>query len=167
MRGVTVFCNPFPSSELFLLTRLMRGVTKWQDNSFSILWISTHTPHARRDDEPMARRKGLIGFLLTRLMRGVTWSIWKLYYRQRNFYSHASCEAWPSIRHTMCMGSYFYSHASCEAWQDGEHAKNTKDSNISTHTPHARRDLFILTNAIRFSNFYSHASCEAWLIMLF
>ena len=32
---------------------------------------------------------------------------------------------------------------------------------ISTHTPHARRDLVILKLTSVVTDFYSHASCEA------
>ena len=50
MRGVTPTaissaCMPI----LFLLTRLMRGVTDIAVGVADISFISTHTPHARRD----------------------------------------------------------------------------------------------------------------------
>ena len=49
MRGVTlVLLVSFPTY-LFLLTRLMRGVTGMDDVSLEEFLISTHTPHARRD----------------------------------------------------------------------------------------------------------------------
>ena len=95
MRGVTGIVKPLKMPSIFQLTRLMRGVT-WEGiksvwNSF----ISTHTPHARRDSSstvseivpaeisthtPHARRDaasvfkdiGYERFQLTRLMRGVT-----------------------------------------------------------------------------------------------
>ena len=95
MRGVTR-----PDQERFLavmtfqLTRLMRGVTQGEVDYCTDQWISTHTPHARRDltiareydgrkistHTPHARRDDWIGFhwrqpyvfQLTRLMRGVT-----------------------------------------------------------------------------------------------
>ena len=72
----------------------MRGVTLYISQLFHNFFISTHTPHARRDvvgaliviismistHTPHARRDGavtcvestLMEFLLTRLMRGVT-----------------------------------------------------------------------------------------------
>ena len=56
----------------FLLTRLMRGVTRrctgWRKN----ITISTHTPHARRDAIDESGDEQQQAFLLTRLMRGVT-----------------------------------------------------------------------------------------------
>ena len=79
---------------LFLLTRLLRGVTFVIKTHFNIIQISTHTPLARRDREkrkiqkhesisthtPLARRDTapafersiFMAFLLTRLLRGVT-----------------------------------------------------------------------------------------------
>ena len=54
----------------FLLTRLMRGVTEELDREILMLEISTHTPHARRDQKITGPSINLA-----------------------NFYSHASCEA--------------------------------------------------------------------------
>ena len=59
-------------------------------------------------------------FLLTRLMRGVT----------------PSCRLLPPF-------DDFYSHASCEAWQMAGDLQFTL-WNISTHTPHARRDHLLV-----------------------
>ena len=125
-------------------------------------WISTHTPHARRDPEtrgnnifnnisthtPHARRDNIFSvndflqskFLLTRLMRGVTNQQSAALHKRQNFYSHASCEAWQNNWLWCGVCCYFYSHASCEAWQ--------------CWTKFTIRNL----------NFYSHASCEAWLL---
>ena len=57
---------------IFLLTRLMRGVTSDALYKQYTGLISTHTPHARRDRKLIADIPRLTGFLLTRLMRGVT-----------------------------------------------------------------------------------------------
>ena len=56
----------------FQLTRLMRGVTA--DNLMLELGekISTHTPHARRDENIYKVEVWIWEFQLTRLMRGVT-----------------------------------------------------------------------------------------------
>ena len=92
----------------------MRGVTDGLPTLLDSLMISTHTPHARRDNAvmspvddksisthtPHARRdirapklhKSLWIFLLTRLMRGVT-AVEVLELAAPYFYSHASCEA--------------------------------------------------------------------------
>ena len=50
MRGVTVLIFlSFSFACSFQLTRLMRGVTQGSAGSVKAAWISTHTPHARRD----------------------------------------------------------------------------------------------------------------------
>ena len=124
--------------------------------------ISTHTPHARRDRRagwmqavsvisthtPHARRDPFI-FLSAS--------------SEYNFNSHASCEAWhPPVSVGGSRRGHFNSHASCEAWLLAfkihwltirfqltrlmrgvtyylQHIPSQK--NISTHTPHARRDI--------------------------
>ena len=80
-----------------------------------------------------------------------------------DFYSHASCEAWPIAEFTPAkplqflltcllrgmtvygrdrqqMRRNFYSHASCEAWRCLSHLA-TFNRSISTHMPLARHDL--------------------------
>ena len=72
MRGVTV--TLLTSCDLrrkFQLTRLMRGVTVRNAGKLSRMRISTHTPHARRDETPKNTML-FAKFQLTRLMRGVT-----------------------------------------------------------------------------------------------
>ena len=54
----------------FLLTRLMRGVTLRMAFQIQKLYISTHTPHARRDS-----------------------CLYQDQHNYQHFYSHASCEA--------------------------------------------------------------------------
>ena len=71
MRGVTIYHLIMIVSIIFLLTRLMRGVTPVLGITTFWYWISTHTPHARRD--------------------AIFWMYW---HNSANFYSHASCEAW-------------------------------------------------------------------------
>ena len=51
MRGVTPCVPREALSVSFQLTRLMRGVTQEQKLLQSIIDISTHTPHARRDQK--------------------------------------------------------------------------------------------------------------------
>ena len=60
----------YPSGA-FLLTRPMRGATKELFDSFTVIDISTHTPHAGRDDEQKRAHAET----------------------NRNFYSHAPCGA--------------------------------------------------------------------------
>ncbi len=70
MRGVTMKVPDDIVDAIFLLTRPMRGVTSLLNAIINDRYISTHTPHARRDDI----RQALINNSL-------------------NFYSHAPCEA--------------------------------------------------------------------------
>ena len=98
----------------FLLTRLLRGATETNRNIDSVKFISTHTPLARRD--------------------GV---IWRTSEAILNFYSHASCEARPSLEKEITDSENFYSLASCEA------------------------RLIVFSMFFIFGYFYSHASCEA------
>ena len=122
--------------------------------------ISTHAPHARRDDiaAEVARKEldfysrascearhyysllaqMLIPFLLTRLMRGATEAdlreadLW-------DFYSRASCEARQLFFCPALRNQHFYSRASCEARLSPFSYRSMLPC-ISTHAPHARRD---------------------------
>ena len=116
-------------------------------------------------------------------MRGVTVKIMLFYKLNVNFYSHASCEAWLILFKIAYGNDYFYSHASCEAWLIVILISSVRlrflltrlmrgvtvsawyveyFSSISTHTPHARRDIINFRKLLTTYNFYSHASCEAW-----
>ena len=59
MRGVTRTRGNTNKPYRFQLTRLMRGVTNIVDTGMTIDDISTHTPHARRDDRELAELLGL------------------------------------------------------------------------------------------------------------
>ena len=56
MRGVTADTFDELACSGFQLTRLMRGVTEAYDIKCSVVDISTHTPHARRDCISSLRR---------------------------------------------------------------------------------------------------------------
>ena len=56
----------------FLLTRPMRDVTDFRHRPHHIPMVSTHTPHAGRDDFRKYSRSAPGRFLLTRPMRDVT-----------------------------------------------------------------------------------------------
>ena len=139
----------------------MRGVTCFFHYSLLIQLISTHTPHARRDvfsvavcnadnistHTPHARRdvssphtlaKSFI-FLLTRLMRGVTGK-WRRIPAATDFYSHASCEAWPAELGSVDEGTTFLLTRLMRG-VTGSYDFGYDRCRISTHTPHARRDL--------------------------
>ena len=51
MRGVTLVVGGSGSGKTFQLTRLMRGVTIEDIAEVVGIKISTHTPHARRDEK--------------------------------------------------------------------------------------------------------------------
>ena len=93
MRGVTKSSAPLTPALIFLLTRLMRGVTIDGVANSDEVKISTHTPHARRD---MSALMSFIGLLIS--------------------------------THTP------------HARRDRIEVKTPDHGNISTHTPHARRD---------------------------
>ena len=72
MRGVTFSLTLF-CVQLFISTHTphaRRDLNTLNGTTCSI--ISTHTPHARRDITPEEFKADLMEFLLTRLMRGVT-----------------------------------------------------------------------------------------------
>ena len=93
----------------------MRGVTCGFIRLVSVVYISTHTPHARRDVLNVCYILIIPLFQLTRLMRGVTYNAHCKRIKERfqltrlmrgvtrveccvlvtahNFNSHASCEA--------------------------------------------------------------------------
>ena len=118
MRGVTESSKGRAAAAEFLLTRLMRGVT---NKALLLQWyasISTHTPHARRDSLNLLSFECRDRFLLTRLMRGVTDA--------------------PSDT------PLFYNAFLLTRLMRGVtriQAEIKRKALISTHTPHARRDL--------------------------
>ena len=162
MRGVT-FSSPCIRLSVpeFQLTRLMRGVTCRYVQRILLFWISTHTPHARRDSFKKGFSLRALQFQLTRLMRGVTCR-----YVQRILLFWISTHTPHARRDSL----YAFSYASGIV--------------ISTHTPHARRDYTVVVNFLELFvfqltrlmrgvteflqpprtltyHFNSHASCEA------
>ena len=93
MRGVTPAADVQPVKHGFQLTRLMRGVTIRTAKVTTLDRISTHTPHARRDETSRTVISEHGEFQLTRLMRGVTSSRNVTNLFVKHFNSHASCEA--------------------------------------------------------------------------
>ena len=91
-QGVTISISSVGAHLRFLLTRLSQGVTDDRYYESDMVWISTHTPLARRDDMPGVRedpgqisthtplaRRDFIGLEERRT--------------DNNFYSHASRKA--------------------------------------------------------------------------
>ena len=170
MRGVTSSRWILLSNQTkFQLTRLMRGVTFESQNIKNICYISTHTPHARRDVFSSENHVKKFNF-----NSHASCEAWRIYLdptdENENFNSHASCEAWLFLILSLTVSGDFNSHASCEAWLVDTSAAVlcvvfqltrlmrgvTKTGEmplgmdvISTHTPHARRDV-------------NHADVERW-----
>ena len=166
-------CEAWPPKSLdqlwlykFQLTRLMRGVTVTQACRWFIFVISTHTPHARRDEKPTFILIESSDFNSHASCEAWRWA--EFMHKQnieisthtpharrdavtmqteratRHFNSHASCEAWQDDRSSDTGYRYFNSHASCEAWRLYSESVFLRDL-ISTHTPHARRDFSTTT----------------------
>ena len=95
-------------------------------------------------------------------MRGVTFLLMRNQKSILYFNSHASCEAWLTSRECARSESLFQLTRLMRGVTKSFKHKNTP-LHISTHTPHARRDVFIDDIWILNQNFNSHASCEAWL----
>ena len=115
----------------------MRGVTLNMVCVITDNFISTHTPHARRDTGEIGTNATLVKFLLTRLMRGVT----------------------PYSNRFKGMITFLLTRLMRGVTK--RIFRNTAITSISTHTPHARRDFQASTPVLLYQNFYSHASCEA------
>ena len=115
MRGVTQFHAITIINKIFLLTRLMRGVTTFSLSNLGTSLISTHTPHARRDDYYRNKFAEDRKFLLTRLMRGVTKHLRCL--RLSTLISTHTPHARRDYKIKISIFQFldFYSHASCEA----------------------------------------------------
>ena len=100
--------------------------------------ISTHTPHARRDIWSKTLYRKSLRFQLTRLMRGVTLS------RQRSEYAilfqltrlMRGVTSAPIVIPAKIVISTHTPHARRDIMLNGDITKHC----ISTHTPHARRD---------------------------
>ena len=102
----------------------MRGVTLCCVTINIANAISTHTPHARRDNKIKKETVTAITFQLTRLMRGVTNTRRRSHQKQFGFQLTRLMRGVTNIR-----------------------KKTTPKYVISTHTPHARRDFMrALTN---------------------
>ena len=115
----------------------MRGATSPRSKLTAFIVISTHTPHAGRDILPIREKLPI-----------------------SNFYSHAPCGArrttdrlWDGIK------LFLLTRPMRGATRD--FADNWIAFQISTHTPHAGRDINSRCIIKRMSNFYSHAPCGA------
>ena len=121
-------------------------------------FISTHTPHARRDLKSQPHKR-IAQFLLTRLMRGVTGQPQhdNLPILISTHTPHARRDRPVALLSTTPMISTHTPHAR----RDPQRQRFPVYCQISTHTPHARRDSHTPSSDVSVCNFYSHASCEA------
>ena len=143
----------------FLLTRLLRGVTRRLNFLLLLENISTHTPLARRDNISPRTGSMLNGFLLTRLLRGVTFA--SLFPNiPAKISTHTPLARRDSFRWFYSLCLIISTHTPL-ARRDLFCIGPVRRWNISTHTPLARRDYFFLFGVLGLGNFYSHASCEA------
>ena len=143
MRGATIYLIRFLIIVIFLLTRLMRGATVISDSDEFGNKISTHAPHARRDNSMVEKMAAEI-----------------------NFYSRASCEA----RQERTMNTVVNVRFLLTRLMRGATPLAgiiEQEFTISTHAPHARRDNIIKNPMYRVIDFYSRASCEARLAGFF
>ncbi len=169
----------------FQLTRPMRGATSTILTESRMTTISTHTPHAGRDDHFAWIPRAMFIFQLTRPMRGATANVNTFPDHAKisthtphagrdghvglyvggglHFNSHAPCGARRSFHDflrscekfqltrpmrgaTVCPGDpaqgwiHFNSHAPCGARRTHPRVC-ALDAFISTHTPHAGRDM--------------------------
>ena len=150
---------------------------------FNGMRISTHAPHARRDQLPARTGRGHFRFLLTRLMRGATRCFTVLLGRLLQFLLTRLMRGATRWGGEILFDNFISTQP--------PHSRRDKSVHpcddafyISTHAPHARRDAaasantaakeaFLLTRLMRgatptstsalrdFFNFYSRASCEA------
>ena len=124
--------------------------------------ISTHTPHAGRDEYPTGAGVQCFRFLLTRPMRGAT------------------CD-WCTVGWCFCISTHTPHAGRDSASVDTSIGKcrflltrpmrgatihelrKQRRRYISTHTPHAGRDMAKQLAENQLKNFYSHAPCGARL----
>ena len=123
------------------------------------LLISTHTPHARRDSIAMISLLTLLPFLLTRLMRGVTITARETK-RPEKISTHTP-HARRDHKLSFTQGFLSISTHTPHARRDVMFCLSAANWWISTHTPHARRDRRNARGLQLHTHFYSHASCEA------
>ncbi len=152
--------------------------------------ISTHTPHAGRNHcESILNNVSIRIFQLTRPMRGATNAGRLIMSESANFNSHAPCGAQPSpLLHFLCQIQNFNSHAPCGAQltrpaispsasqfqltrpmrgaTDDVQQMYHMEHPISTHTPHAGRNVLCLSLQNIHEYFNSHAPCGAQLLRM-
>ena len=115
----------------------MRGATQLEKSGKFLIFISTHTPHAGRDDT------------------GV-----RLPTPETDFYSHAPCGARLEFLEWGEKNNEFLLTRPMRG-ATGHMDEYVQEMMISTHTPHAGRDNTRQAQAFNAADFYSHAPCGA------
>ena len=159
MRGVTDTKIDSLAAEVFQLTRLMRGVTGIDLITHVIFFISTHTPHARRDvavrELPMMSIS--ISTHTPHARRDLTSSGLFPHTQISTHTPHARRDPQSSEENSLRIISTHTPHAR----RDHSSLFGLSLAEISTHTPHARRDFDAGVACFLKFHFNSHASCEA------
>ena len=146
----------------FLLTRLLRGATTADTMINDRSSISTHTPHAGRDDfrlkawkslwisthTPLARRDAIL--MLNSILTAISTHT---PLTRRDSYGAPRLPVTNEFLLTRLLRGA--TKLICRAWSAVM---------ISTHTPLARRDYCRPMAGFKLIDFYSHASCEARLL---
>ena len=176
MRGVT--CPPINLSRTFgfQLTRLMRGVTFCMCKCETEKYISTHTPHARRDLLPVLQT--LCSMISTHTPHARRDTVGEHKHTQpvisthtpharrdtRNSPSCLDCKGFQLTRLMRGVTSLEPSFALFEVFQLTRLMRGVTyyadfvyyDLEISTHTPHARRDPSFITVVLSVSYISTH-----------
>ena len=117
----------------------MRGVTNFDVWLSAFIKISTHTPHARRDSTPLYGKYEGVEFQLTRLMRGVTSHESRLQTRFAQFQLTRLMRGVTQCAEALYNVQKISTHTP-HARRDIMTKLRFWNDDISTHTPHARRD---------------------------
>ena len=138
MRGATLIELCIAIAEGISTHTPHAGRDKWHMEHAVLTAISTHTPHAGRDRLAFATQALL-----------------------ENFYSHAPCGARRELVANLRLHYAFLLTRPMRGATRGTLTACRQDGVISTHTPHAGRDVCIQHQSCAQSNFYSHAPCGA------
>ena len=139
MRGATLIELCIAIAEGISTHTPHAGRDKWHMEHAVLTAISTHTPHAGRDRLAFATQALL-----------------------ENFYSHAPCGARRELVANLRLHYAFLLTRPMRGATRGTLTACRQDGVISTHTPHAGRDLHLIRSGeIVPFDFYSHAPCGA------
>ena len=127
-----------PPACAFQLTRPMRGATRYSAAAHLAASISTHTPHAGRDQPPARRKVVSHEFQLTRPMRGATHLRQAFDFRRKFQLTRPMRGATAFCLDTSALSVFQLTRpmrGATVVWDIRQPRRM-----ISTHTPHAGRD---------------------------